>query len=343
MGAERVPSVPIILLRYSKEKYMTTFGDQVFQWGGMPVGSFGTMPLPGGRAWYVDGDNGAAGNTGKSPADAKATVTAALAVASTGDVIFVFPRKMLATSSDPVSYAETVTITVPQVSIVGIGNGRVQGGLPQFKIGAGTTPMFDIKAPGVRIANLGINGASSTGGGIKITDDGGTASAVIGTTIEGCHFKNCKCHATHGSAGGAIYWGSQGGGWQTTIRGNQFYKNVGDIVLVGTSLTVPQDILIEDNIFSGPAADVDVNIFGSGGSGFNGLIIRNNEFVCFPALASGDVAMPVKLTGCVGVMSGNRFATSGKTFGAAANVLVPTTVFMMDNYQEAGAAQIART
>jgi len=49
------------------------------------------------------------------------------------------------------------------------------------------------------------------------------------------------------------------------------------------------------------------------------------------------------LTGCVGSLSNNTFGCTGKTFGAAANVLVPTTVLMANNYQEDGATQIART
>jgi hypothetical protein len=211
---------------------------------------------------------------------------------------------------------------LPLISlIIGVSRGRTQGGLPQFKIGAGTTAMFDIQAPGVYIANLGFNGASSTGGGIKITDDGGSTYSSFGLTIENCHFKNCKCHATNGGLGGAIYWASTGGGWQVRIRGCRFYKNVADIVLVGTSGSRPQDVVIEDNVFSGPAASVDVNIYGAGGSGFDGVIIRNNEFTCFPAVGSGSNAKPLVLTGCVGMLCGNRFATSGKTFGAAGNVL----------------------
>ena len=70
----------------------------------------------------------------------------------------------------------------------------------------------------------------------------------------------------------------------------------------------------------------------------NGVVIRNNDFTCFPAIGSGTNAKPMVLTGCVGQLTGNRFATSGKTFGAAGNVLVPTTVFMAGNYQEVAIA-----
>jgi hypothetical protein len=80
----------------------------------------------------------------------------------------------------------------------------------------------------------------------------------------------------------------------------------------------------------------------STGSGVTGLVIRNNDFTCFPAVGAGTNVMPVSLTGCVGIMCGNRFSGAGaKTYGAAANALVPTTVFIAGNWQENGL--IART
>ena len=320
---------------------MTTFGDGVFQYGGSPVGGAGPFPMDGGRAWFVDGTNGLSGASGKKPDDAFSTLTAALAVADEGDTIFVYPKTMAVTDTDPGSYAETVTISTPQINIIGVPWGRAQGGLPQFKIGAGSTAMFTVAAPGVYIRNIGFNGASSTGGGIKLDDDGGSTKAAFGTVIENCHFKNCKCHATNGSLGGAIYWPAAGNAWQVLIRGNKFYKCVADIVLVGTSGSRPQDVVIQDNIFSGPAASVDANIL-SEGSGFDGVYIDRNVFPCFPAIGSGTNATILDLTGSVGILSNNVFGCTGKTFGAG-NVVVPATVLMVNNYQEDGATQITRT
>ncbi len=213
-----------------------------------------------------------------------------------------------------------------------------RGGVPQIKIGAGSTAMLTVRSPGCLIANLGFNGASSTGGGILLDDDGSTKTA-FGTTIVNCHFKNCVgTTATNAATGGAIMWSAEGNAWQVLIKGNRFYKNVGDVVLLGTSGSLPQDVVIEDNVFSGPAASVDCNLYLAGGSGMNGVIIRNNDFTCFPAIGSGTNATPAVLTGCVGQMSGNRFACTGKTFGAAGNVVVPTTVFMTGNWQETAIA-----
>ena len=298
-----------------------------------------SMPIEGGNIHYVDGDVSVGGG-GQSWEDAFKTVAAAVAASSAGDVIYVAAKTMTATSSDPVSYTENLDITVPQLSIIGVSRGLTQGGLPQLKVGATTTsPIINIAAPGVLIANLGINGISATGGGICIDDDGGTTSAVIGTSILGCHIKNCVgTTATNALTGGGIYWTANGGGWQARIAGNTFYKNVGDIILKGTSVSVPQDVIIEGNTFQGIASAVDVHII-FGGSGMLGFTINNNTFAdVLPALGSATTARYVSLVG-TGIFSNNSFAGSYTTtgFGAAkVAAVIPTTVGIVHNYSDAG-------
>ncbi len=312
---------------------ITSFGAPIFGQG------FPAIPRDG-QYWFVDGTNGASGNSGKNPKNALTTIQAAINKASPFDVIVVFPQMIPITATDPVSYAETIIIpnTLPGLSIIGVSHGRTQGGLPQIKKGSGSTALLTIRAPSCLIANLGINGASSTGGGILL-DDNGTTKVAFGTSIVGCHFKNC---VNSGSAvtGGAIQWSSSGGAWQTYIARNRFYKNVGGIVVIGTGGSVPADVIIEDNVFGGAGTEVDCDIY-VGGSGAIGLVIRNNEFgvVDVPAWSgAGSVNLYVKLlAGSRGIVTGNRFACTGKTFGDNAGVNAafwPTTVRAPFNYQE---------
>jgi hypothetical protein len=311
---------------------MSVYGN-AYQWGGGP--SYGTLPIPkaGGRAWFVDATNGLDGNSGKSPKNAFASIGQAVEDnpdLQEFDTVYVFPKTMLVTDTDPGNYAETFTISTPQISLIGIGAGPVQASLPQVKIGAGTTAMCTIAAPGVTIQGIGFNGASSTGGGIKINE------ISSGLVIRGCHFKNCACHATNGTLGGAIYWTASGGGWQTLIEDNRFYKNVADIVMLGTGSSVPQDVVIRGNIFGGPAANVDVNILVAA-DGINGLFIHDNLFTCIPNVSSGTNATILKLgTGTVGGVTKNFFCAAGEAFGAAQANVVPTTVLFAGNWSEDG-------
>lgn len=275
------------------------------------------------------------------------TIQGALNMCVDGDVVLVTNKDMVAGDTDPSSYAETLIIAAGQSNLVlmGISNNRTQGGLPQIKKGSGTTALLTVRAPGCLIANLGFNGiwtADSTQSlvGILLDDDASTKTA-FGTTIENCHFKNCAgaTASANAAAGGAITWAATGGAWQVRIKNCRFYKNVGDIVLLGTSGSVPQDVIIEDNIFSGPAANTDCQLYLAGGSGMNGVIIRNNVFSAFPAIGSGTNLLFMNLTGCVGVLANNYFGANAKTYKAAGTgALVPTTVFIAGNYQEVTSA-----
>ena len=295
-----------------------------------------------GNIWHVNGSLTTGNGNGKTWADAYTTIQAAITAASAGDVILVEPKAMAAGATDPGSYEENLIIpaTTESLSIIGINRGRTQGGLPQLKDGTGTTTaILIIRAPGCLIANLGINGAGNTGGGILLDDDASTKSA-FGTTITGCHFKGCKGHATNGTLGGGIMWAATGGAWQVLISGNTFYKCVADIVLLGTTSSVPQDVVIENNVFSGTAASVDVNIYLAAGSGMASVTINNNVFPCvLPSLGSGSVVRYVDLTGCSGIFSNNSFGGSYTTTGfgvAKVAAKIPTTVGIVHNYSDAG-------
>ena len=318
---------------------MTTVADLLFQLGGMP-----TLPadLPlgsvGSNYFFVDGTNGADGNAGSSPSRAFATIQRAFTVndEAPNALVFVLPKKMVATDTDPINYAETVIIDSPSSALIGVSRGRTQGGLPQIKIGAGAVAMATVRVPGCLIANIGFNGASSTGGGVLLDDDGGSTKSAFGTTIVGCHFKNCVgTTATNAATGGAIQWAAAGNAWQVLIKGNRFYKNVGDVVLKGTTGSVPQDVVIEENHFSGPAASVDCNLYLQGGSGMNGVHIHRNVFPVLPAIGSGSQVAFIKATGCIGIVSGNFFGTDS-AFGAAQVNTIPTGLFLSGNYDEGG-------
>ena len=267
----------------------------------------------------------------------------AISAASAGDVIKIATLTTSAGATDPVSYEENLTIPAAKssLSLIGVSRGRTQGGLPQLKDGATTTQeILRIRASGCLVQNLGFNGASNTGGGILI-DESASGFTAFGTSVVGCHFKNCRgATADNASTGGAIMWTANGGAWQVYIGGNRFYKCVGDVVLKGTSSSRPQDVVIQGNSFSGPAANTDCNVQIGNGSGMNGVMIQDNYFPALPALG-GTTDRFIDATGCVGLLANNYFgiltAATGtpKTFAAAGTgAFIPTTMFMAGNYGE---------
>jgi hypothetical protein len=297
------------------------------------------------KIWYVDGNLSASGD-GKSWAKAFITIQEGVDACSYGDVVYIAPKEMTDMTSDPSNYAENIIIpaTAPQISLIGIGTGRVQGGIPQIKkSGTVRSYMLTIRAPGCRIENLGFNGNSTAGAplnGAILLDSNASAKDASGTTIVGCHFKNCTgSTTTDGRTGGAIDWSANGVCWQVYIGNNRFYKNVCDICLLGTSISVPQDVVIENNIFSGPTASVDSQlILKGGGGGMNGVFVRNNVFPCLGTLGSAVLKRMVDMTGCIGVFSGNMCGSAAGATGfkaAGATAFIPAEVFMAGNWAEA--------
>ena len=302
---------------------------------------------PGGNIFFVDGDNGADGNNGLSPMTPKKTIGAALLVSAAGAVIYIKARNIAAGGTDPVNYAETITIGPKQAGtkLIGIGSGVRQAAQPQIKKGSGSTPLLTIQAPGCLIQGITFNGISATGGGIKLVDDGSTMTAE-GTIIDSCEFKNCVgSGATDATKGGAI-WTTTGGVWDMHIKNCFFYDNVGGVVVAGASNTQPNDWTIENCLFTQSAAGkVDCDIITHSGDPIFSINIIHCVFGVFPSGNTANTYIDLIAT-TTGVMADCFFGCTGKTFGAAANVIIPTTVLMAGNYQEhaaGGSGEIGRT
>jgi len=277
-----------------------------------------------GDVWYVDASKatGASGD-GTTWNEAFITIAEGIAAASAGDICYVAQQTHTDYTGDPVSYSENMTIpyATSNFALIGVSRGRTQGGLPQCKVGSTTTQaLLRIRAPGCLIMNLGFNGSGATGGGILLDDDYAAKSA-FGTTIVNCHFKNCNGpDVDDAKEGGAIQWTAAGNAWQTSILGCRFYKNAGGIVLLGTSSTRPQDILIEDCDFTGMAANVDCDIWGTGtGSGFGSIHVNRCTFGQLPELGS-NVNLYYDFTGSL------NGSISNCTFGAYTNNSAASTI-----------------
>jgi hypothetical protein len=109
---------------------MTTFGDQVYQYGGVPVLS-GNIPFQFGKAsdgsdvkyYFVDGTNGADANTGLKPNKAKATIAAAITLVN-GKIDWSISRwaPLSVIVIAPGTYAENLTSLPYGGTMVGVGH-----------------------------------------------------------------------------------------------------------------------------------------------------------------------------------------------------------------------------
>jgi len=300
---------------------------------------------------FVDGDNGADSNDGKTPTRAFKTIQAAINASAQGDRIFIKSLEADTASgdTDPDSYAECLTITAKDgLQLIGCSRGVTHGGQPQLKVGAVTTnPIITVNSFGVGIHNLSINGAGATGGGIKLVSNAGTYDAGS-CVISSCFFKNCK-NTGAAATGGAIYWGSYGGCWAVHIQNCEFYDcrcGIGDTT-PSPDTQIKNVKILNCRFNSTVNTNVDADIYFA--SGVLGLIVDNCTFatVDVPAYAtSPSAARYIKLAdGNYGTISRCTFAcisdvtAEQKTFGTAGDaIFAPVTVRMAGCWGEGAVA-----
>lgn len=126
---------------------MTTFGDRLYQLGGIPVGlGGGLIPATTGNIFFVD--SGATGTKiGDSPVNASLTIDAAVGkcTANNGDIIFVLPGH-----AENIVTATSLVIDVAGISIIGIGQGKSKPVLTFTAVGGS----IEIDAANCRLSNL---------------------------------------------------------------------------------------------------------------------------------------------------------------------------------------------
>ena len=170
---------------------MTTFGDQVYQMGGVPVGGEFTT----GSTFFVHGTTGSNSNDGKKPSTAFATIDYAIGqcTATKGDIVYAMPGHTETTA--------TITCDVAGVSIIGLGRGSAR---PTVQASAGAVDTVNVTAANVYIENLKFVHGAATVAFININANDFTARNcwLLGddvplnfVTVEGgnnYHFDGCR-------------------------------------------------------------------------------------------------------------------------------------------------------
>lgn len=267
---------------------------------GMLVPGGGRFSSPWATHYFVDGDNGSDGNSGKDSNHAFATIAKAVSVSTAGDVIYIRP-KSYTLGTGFARYTEDVVVT--QGGTAGSGQtatnanksiiGVTPRGVPTDFLGvrwkyATNTPL-NIEAPGTHIENIGFFAEDATYA-IYIETDGATRSkgGTDGSSIYNCAIKgafiyanggnelsivHCRFQAKYdGTVAGIQLVGSANAVARPIIRDCEFIggnaNNMTDACIVGAAPWY--DAVIRDCYFN---ADSDTNIYiNIAGSTSTGII-----------------------------------------------------------------------
>jgi hypothetical protein len=315
---------------------MTTFGDAVFQRGGVPVGGDLLGLVGDGQVFYVDPGNGTDdANKGKRPDQAFATFDFAYdngVVDGRGDVIIRMP------GTETVTAATTVTkegcVVVAATSAYSDGAGRGAGAEYYLWWGSALTDAAcliirqGMSLVGLSFANAFTDSGLAWTSGSAVSIQNSVSGDQGGfTRIQHCEFpswgsNNAGLHlagAAHvfvnrNSFGGAsgtlpVGVGLYGTGTNNPINNiieDNYFTNVTTGVLFGSA--TPQETYIVGNTFGGTYTDA-VSWAGCAASGtIDGVVARNNYSTAV------DAATYAGFSGGSGSQAGQIESDSGMAF-----------------------------
>lgn len=276
---------------------MTTFGDMVYQFGGMPVGGM-RFTTPWANHYFVDGDEGVdvgAGVWGKRPDEAFKTIQKACTVALAQDVIYVRP-KSYTLGTGFARYTEDVvvalggvggsgaTATRANISLIGVTPKNLSAidflGV-RWKFLTATSLTVD--PPGMHVENIGFFTEDATYA-IHLRNNGATRTreGTSGFSIYNCAIKGQ----------GKLY----GEGANELVIANcrfqcKYDGAVGGINLVGSTNQVVRPIIKNCEFIGGNANNMDGPCIVGAAPWYDALI-RDCYF-----LAESDTGVYISITG----------------------------------------------
>ena len=154
---------------------MTTFGDRVFQLGGVPVGGL----FNAGQSYFLRPSTGSDGNQGKSPNDAFKTWSAAhdALTADSGDTLYVIAEDNSASGTTDYQ-SDTLTLSKDGVNYVGVNAGGLFGQrsrIAQLSTATGVAPLVSFTGSNCFMSGIhifhGVNDATSKDAAISVTGE----------------------------------------------------------------------------------------------------------------------------------------------------------------------------
>lgn len=275
---------------------MSTFPDQVRQFGGAPVGT-GYGWKQGAKSWFVDGSSSTPG-TGETINYPLATIGAAITAASAHDVIYIAPKTWTTTpDSYPglnTSYAESNSIAYAKagLAVVGVANQSVRGiphGVVIRETADATTANMKVYAPMCAFENLCFErGGSETGG--QLVFQGGTGETYEGNaaTVYNCYFFYAYGTTGPGTIAGAVMADQI---WGLTVDSCYFLGCRGGIYFQSGGATAGS-FIARNNVFASrnlTASEIDFDIYVYT-QGAACVLIADSHFAhLIPSLTGGTI------------------------------------------------------
>jgi len=230
---------------------MTTFGDQVYQYGGMPVGGVMTT----GNVFFVSSVTGSDGNNGKKPSQAFATLDKATnaCTANKNDIVYIMPNH-----AETISGSTTWVPDIAGVQYIGVGLGA---DAPELTFSA-TGSTIDVTGANSLFKNIRfIAGISAVVEGIDVGANHVTfenctwdfsstgydfVKMIDFTSADYCTVKNCRFiaeNATAGSERGVHFEAAD----HLIVEGCLFTGDYSAAPITSTDADVSKSVLILNN------------------------------------------------------------------------------------------------
>lgn len=274
---------------------MTISPDGLFQYGGMPVTSGRYEGMWGNKTYFVDYDNGLAGNSGERPDDACKHLQTIIDKAGEWDTIYIRPRDPDTASGDPQAIipASTTNWSISYgkhgLSLIGTGLGVGMRKANMTRLQASSTAQavatMTSYAPYVNFENLTFRRGSGTKAGLLIEGQltGSTSTGfAFNNTVNNCGFWKIGATAT----AAALYLESS---WHNLIY-NSWFEECAKGIGIGVQGSSVVGINVIGCVFNGIATTIDADIYATSGSTITEVLIDRCIFAHdIPALSSGQL------------------------------------------------------
>lgn len=300
---------------------MTTFGDQVRQYGGVPVGVDRLATIFNkDNIWFVDQMNGATAHGGQKPDDAFALPSEAVSAATAEGIIYIRPAWTIASADAHYDDNITIPVTKPLIQLIGAGAGTVPGyrGSAQIQPASATSHIISVDAAGVVIENLHLNNTGGGTGYCCVEARRETGSQAVALQVRNCRIINTTSGV--GDTGTSIQGAIGLGTTQYCVIENNIFLDCYNSITMWATGGSPQNYTIRGNIIAGKPSNRSTDIMiGMTADTCIGHSIIGNYF-CDGLPDAGGYNMFIYdfysgTSSATGIISGNHFPTlTGNAF-----------------------------